>query len=82
MDHAIIFLSLTYNNDGSCIASGSDDNTIKIWDMSNGGALLQTLRGHADWVRSVAYNNDGSYLASGSVDGTIKIWDMGNGGVL
>ncbi|MGK7901848.1 MAG: WD40 repeat domain-containing protein [Hormoscilla sp.] len=55
------------------LASGSNDNTIKIWNLRS-GRLLRTLTGHSGPVRSVAISPDGQLLASGSNDNTIKIW--------
>jgi WD40 repeat protein len=66
--------SVTWSHDGSKILSGSDDDTVKIWDGMT-GELLNTLEGHSDSVLSVAWNHDDSKIASASGDGTIKIWD-------
>jgi WD40 repeat protein len=63
--------SLVLLPDGT-LASGSADNTIKIWNPST-GTCLRTLSGHANWVFSLALFPDGT-LASGSRDQTIKIW--------
>jgi len=85
LTHTGYVYSVAYNEDGSQIASGSPGTpygTIKIWDMSKGGELLQTLTGHTSDISSVAYSKDGSHLASGSYDNTIKIWDMSKGGEL
>ena len=67
--------------DGSRLFSGSDDNTIKVWDVAT-GACLQTLEGHADAVYSVCVSADGSRLFSGSDDNTIKVWDVATGACL
>jgi WD40 repeat protein len=66
-------LSVAYSPDGTKIISGSEDNTIKIWD-ANTGECLKTLEGHSGWVRSVAFSPDGTKIISGSFDDTIKIW--------
>ena len=63
--------ALTVLSDGSLV-SGSDDNTIKIWDIKN-GQTIKTLTGHTDSVYALTVLPDGS-LASGSYDNTIKIW--------
>ena len=55
-------------------ASGSYDDTIKIWDPVT-GACVSTLKGHGNTVWSVAWSPDMARLASGSDDHTIKIWD-------
>jgi WD40 repeat protein len=64
---------------GGQLASGSDDGTVKLWDVKS-GALKQTLQaggsGHSPVV--VAFDGGGQ-LASGSDDGTVKLWDVKSG---
>jgi len=60
------------------IVSGSDDNTIKIWDFEN-GEVIRTLRGHNSVVQIVFVTPDRRYILSGSLDKTIKIWDFEKG---
>ena len=56
------------------LASGSYDNTIKLWDIVNGEEIA-TLVGHNFFVNTVCFSPCGKVLASGSNDNTIKIWD-------
>ncbi|MFM6091959.1 MAG: eIF2A-related protein [Dolichospermum sp.] len=79
--HSYWVYSVAYSPDGQTLASGSGDNTIKLWDVKTGN-LLQTLSGHSSSVCSVAYSPDGQTLASGSGDKTIKIWDVKTGNLL
>jgi WD40 repeat protein/tRNA A-37 threonylcarbamoyl transferase component Bud32 len=65
---------VTFSPDGKTLISSHEDNTIKLWNLSN-GKLLRTLSGHSDWVLSVAISPDGQTLLSGSRDKTIGIWN-------
>ncbi|THH17319.1 hypothetical protein EW146_g3463 [Bondarzewia mesenterica] len=71
--------SVAYSPDGKRIASGSSDETIRIWDAETGVQVGVPLVGHTDPVRSVAYSPDGKHIASGSDDRTIRIWDAKTG---
>jgi WD40 repeat protein len=72
---------VAFSADGQRLASGSNDETVKIWDVAT-GACVQTLEGHSGWVHSVAFSADGQRLASGSDDMTAKIWDAATGACL
>jgi hypothetical protein len=73
--------SVAWSPDGRYLASGSRDDTVRVWDAAN-GQLLRTLAGHTDWVRSVAWSPDGRFLASGSDDRTVRVWDAADGRLL
>ncbi len=79
--HSSRVSSVAYSPNGQTLASGSDDNTIKLWNVRTGN-LLQTLASHSSWVYSVAYSPNGQTLASGSKDGTIKLWNVKTGKLL
>ena len=63
---------MAYSPDGSQIASGSRDRTIRVWSAET-GALIRTFP--ANTVISVAYSPDGSQIAGGYWDNTIRIWN-------
>jgi WD40 repeat protein len=67
--------------DGRFIVSGSDDRTVKVWELES-GRLLRSLEGHTDWVRAVAVSPDGRFIVSGSVDRTVKVWELESGRLL
>ena len=70
--------SLALSVDGKRLFSGSEDSTIKVWDLEAGKEAL-TLRGHADSVFGLALSVDGKRLCSGDWQGTIKVWDLDAG---
>ncbi len=62
-------------------ASGSADNTVKVWGVSGEGqngnvSLLQTFVGHSNWISTLLDLGNG-LLASGSWDSTVKVWQIG-----
>ena len=57
------------------IASGSEDNTIKLWDAAS-GRELRSLVGHMNSVNSVGFSSDGRMIVSGGEDGTLRLWSL------
>jgi len=68
--------SLVWSPDGKTLASGSEDKTIIVWDMTTYQPIGTPLTGHTGDINSVAFSPDGKTLASGSDDGTIIVWDV------
>ncbi|CUU07126.1 delta-60 repeat domain-containing protein [Candidatus Kryptobacter tengchongensis] len=75
LGHTDDVTSVAISSDGKYIVSGSQDKTIKLWDIST-GREIRTFKGHTDWITSVAISPDGKYVISGSYDKTLKIWDI------
>lgn len=76
--HTDDVVTVAFSPDGSKIASGADDNTIRIWETHT-GSELSVLRGHDNNVHSVAFSPDGTQLASGGADGKIWLWNVADG---
>jgi WD40 repeat protein len=74
--HTAMVSCLVFSPDGKTLATGSEDSTIKLWDVAKGQELA-ILQGHTGKVLSLAFGADGKLLASGSADKTIKLWDAG-----
>jgi len=73
-------LSAAFHPDGSRLAIGSGDRTIRFFDTAS-GKQLRVLRPHADWVQAVAFSPDGNHLLSASRDRTLRITEVATGQV-
>jgi F-box and WD-40 domain protein MET30 len=62
--------------DDTTLATGSYDNTIKIWNLES-GEEVRTLKGHTRGIRSLQM--DDTKLLSASLDGTVKVWNWRTG---
>jgi len=67
------------DSDEQLLVSGSNDNTVRVWDPRS-GELLRTLRGHGGWVLSCAFDPQSSIdnprILSGSHDRFARIWSF------
>jgi WD40 repeat protein len=76
--HDAPVIVVKYSPDGSLIASGSEDATVRIWYSSN-GSLVHELIGHTEIVNDLSFSPDGTILASASNDGSVRFWDVDSG---
>jgi len=61
--------------DGRFVVSGSDDSTLRLWDLATMKGL-RTFEGHKKGVTTVAITPDGRFIVSGSEDSTLRLWDL------
>ena len=66
---------LAFTQDGKTLASGSEDETVLLWNTEN-GTKQATFRGHEEVVTTVAFSVDGKTVASGAANKLIKVWDV------
>jgi WD40 repeat protein len=78
--HNDIVISIAFSQDGTYLASGSIDQTVKLWKPST-GQCLQTLE-HPGRVWAVRFSPDHQYVVSGVDDATIKVWNVATGDCL
>ena len=65
--------SIAFSTDGTCIVSGSNDNSVWVWDAST-GAGQNMLNGHMKPVWSVGFSTDGTCIISGSYDNSVQVY--------
>ena len=71
--HTASVLSVQFSPCGRHLASGSGDNSVRLWDI-NTQTPEKTLLGHGNWILCIAWSPDGRYLISGSMDGEMRLW--------
>ena len=76
--HSDMVFSLAFSPDGKYAISGSQDQTLKLWDIST-GKEIRTFQGHSSTIKSVAFSPNYKYALSGSGDNTMKLWDVSTG---
>jgi WD40 repeat protein len=67
--------SVTFSPDGTRVATGSTDNTARVWDLSGPTPVATVLEGHKGWVNSVMFSPDGKRVVTGSDDNTARVWN-------
>ena len=75
--HPAAVLAVAVTADGRRAVSGSEDTTVRVWDIANGRAILK-LRGHERAVNSVAVAHDGRIAVSASKD-ALLLWNLDTG---
>jgi len=67
--------SIVFNQDGSIVAAGSADGSVKLWE-TNTGKQIKAIIKHPHPVLSMSFNPNGNLLAVGLESGAIALWDI------
>ncbi|MCB0108148.1 MAG: hypothetical protein KDE53_19635, partial [Caldilineaceae bacterium] len=70
--------SLAFSPDGAMLATGSYDQTVRLWDVAT-GRQRQLLAGHTNSVLAVAFAPDGQLVASAGRDQSVRLWHVQTG---
>jgi WD40 repeat protein len=76
--HTDMVNALAFSPDGKWLISGSEDETIRVWDVST-GQTIKILKEHTSAVLAIA--TAPGMAVSASADGTVKVWDIPSGGL-
>lgn len=80
--HSGWVISIAFSPDGRLAATGSEDKTVRIWNVRT-GEMLTTLQGHTARVETIRFSPDGRLLATLSQGGDrIRLWDPRRGRLL
>ncbi|KAG6907771.1 hypothetical protein DXG01_007484 [Tephrocybe rancida] len=67
--------SVRFSPDGKLLATGAEDQKIRIWDIAK-RRIRRVFVGHTQDIYSLDFSLDGRFIISGSGDKTARIWDM------
>src|SRR5262245_13063762 len=73
--HEDAVYSVVFSPDSSLLASGGEDETVRLWDIATGEENA-TLNQHTEAIYALIFSPDGSELVSTGQDLTILHWDV------
>ena len=73
--HTDAVRSAVFSDDGTLLLSGSQDNTVRVWEIAT-GQMLRTFRGHGGRVQAAVFLPKGDRILSASHDQTVREWSI------
>src|SRR5688572_25696280 len=73
--HSKLISCYAFSPDSRYLATGSQDNSIILWNIEN-GRQIRVFNRHSEAVQSLFFSPDGSRILSSSSDNTAKVFDV------
>lgn len=73
--HTDLVRCVAFSYDGKFLATGSNDHSIKVWNISE-KSLCYQLEGHTSNVKCICFSPEGLRLFSAGEDKHIRVWDL------
>ena len=64
------------------VVSGSEDETVRVWDLATGSPVGDPFTGHTGWVRAVAVARAATgarWWSPAAATTTVRVWDLATG---
>jgi hypothetical protein len=68
--------AVAFSADGRQLATASDDNVARIWDLSTSREAARLTHAPDSWLWAVTFSPDGHLLATGGDDNTARLWNL------
>jgi len=82
LQHKHIVKSVHFSADGVCLATGSNDKVLRIYDLEQPSEPIVKFEGHTSGIKQVNYSKDNTKLFSCSDDKTLRMWDVSTGDMI
>ena len=77
--HDDMVLALSGRGKARGLVSGSEDGTVRVWDVREGAGSEVVLNpGSGKWVGALDVDPEGSWMACGGADGEVSVWHLGS----
>src|SRR5207245_11764844 len=72
--HTNVIYAVAFSPDDTRLASGGNDDTVRVWDLASGQSLAALA--HPQAVQGVVFAGDASGVVSDGNDGLLRSWQL------